>query len=144
MDLVAYQLCESCKNVPWGQQGWKDLFSNQSWRSNIDFLCLEFQGRSIHYTVPSQRFFEQAMSCTWCRFLRDELVPIPVQKLPTTGEKVQKQSGELKFSLRFPTSANISQGKLSTVDVLCLSNEDSRFPDMSLTLGVMARQGKLF
>jgi hypothetical protein len=139
-DWISTALCDSCKEVPWGSQGWRDFFSNESWRTRLNYVDFGNPYKTIAYDLPSRQFFEQARSCSWCRLLRDELkTPDDPPMWLRAAERRQDKFTDLSFTMRFPLAESISPDKLNMIRITCLAKSDTGFADTHLTLGILAR-----
>lgn len=147
MELSASTLCEGCSTLPWGEQGWKSFWDNESFRTRLHYLDFGTPYKSISYDIPSHRFFEQAKTCTWCRLLRDEMKTFEngPGKPPLHlyhAEPVQDKFKNLSFNLRFPRPENVFPEKLSMIKISCFVESSDGFTPMLLRLGVIVRPGK--
>lgn len=101
--------------------------------------------KAIDYELPTQQFFEQVKSCSWCQLMCNEL------KTPDTNparlrdtKPVQDKFKSLSFSIEFLRTTNISPEKLGMIRITCIANRDGGFTYMHLRLGVVAQQGKVY
>ena len=142
-DWISTALCDNCKEVPWGSQGWCDFFSNESWQTRLNYIDTGNPYKTIAYDLPSRQFFEQAKSCSWCRLLRDGLkTPDDPPMWLRTAEWHQDEFKDLSFSMRFPLAKGILPNKLNMINITCLARSATGFVDNYLTLGVLTRPGQ--
>ncbi|KAK4452711.1 heterokaryon incompatibility protein-domain-containing protein [Podospora aff. communis PSN243] len=141
-------LCDACKTVPWGRDGWKDFFLNESFRMRLQYMDVGPPVKSIAYDIPSQQFYAQAQTCEWCALLSNEL------KIPRDAgeseddrlclgdfEPAQERITNISITIRFLRSPNVRPERLAIIKIDCLASTESGFNHFVLRLGAAARAG---
>lgn len=148
-DHIVYHeghLCEACQEVPWGRQGWSDLFANESCEESLSWVFLTELKQMLMYTVEPSKFYEQTKICAWCNLLVTETKDREGETgflrtlEPVAWERLFK---EVRVKLSFPTTKYATPSSFNRIEVsLSVRFEDTLVP-FQLSLGVYSRPGKL-
>ena len=114
------QLCDSCRQIPWGPAGWQK-FHSPTHQHVLNKLTSAKFNRIINYQISGRQFQQSSEYCQWCSLLQLGLQSVKsddrcLQHLTSSEwDKIRR----LDVALEFPRIQHAWPKKLNKIEVSC-------------------------
>lgn len=130
-------LCDACKVTPWGEEGWKDFFTRESFRTHLQWMDSQpNMKRVVCYDVKPEQFYQTADICAWCSLLKYCL------GLPTYWEQFEPSGHtNLAMSIEFWGPAGVAPETLNYIMASCIASSKTNLLPFRGKMNIFSRPG---